>query len=318
MTAIPAGMTFRFNRIQASLILDPEDAFARQRGVKGPHPRPMGDLRFLVVGEMVNNVRQDFAEPLPMVVRPNGDGYYLFFNQLRYPANGSRPERVMNGALNPGTYVVRVESDFYQPVERDDVDLPEPAAAWFFDLGPNHAYPFPRESTLGQGLGLTLLRGVVRDPGAEGIADAVVDVPAVPAVPAYTTDKSGQFVLVFPDNPNPLNVTVRVQKPNLPVEQAANVAVQPGRSNGLAATAFRGRVVNGAGLGIADTRITVAGQPGEARTDGEGVWTYDFGFDPPPANGNVTATLPTGPQQLQPNVPVQARATVLVPDFQFP
>ena len=47
--------------------------------------------------------------------------------------------------LPPGTYAVRVESQYYQVAERTDIFLPRPDAAYFFDLEPGFAYPFPSQ-----------------------------------------------------------------------------------------------------------------------------------------------------------------------------
>jgi len=161
--------TLEFRRLAATLIFDLEDAFARQRGVNGPHPRPSGKINFSVVGTMVAGARQPITPPLPLKVLANPSGYHLFFgtSALRGPQRST--------SLPAGQYVVRVDSDFYQRSERTDITLPSVfspkgpvaplIAPYFFDLQPGYAYPFPSVSTLPNGSGTTLLRGVLR--GAE-------------------------------------------------------------------------------------------------------------------------------------------------------
>ncbi|MCP4660619.1 MAG: hypothetical protein GY856_34905, partial [bacterium] len=86
---------------QAAAIFDLEDRYARQRGVRGRHPRPLGKVEFRVLGEVDGESRRDFEQPLEMTVVPNPSGFHLFFNEVRRPERGSRAF-----LLGEGTYAV--------------------------------------------------------------------------------------------------------------------------------------------------------------------------------------------------------------------
>jgi hypothetical protein len=294
--------------LTATLVFDLEDGYARDRGVAGPHPRPLEPVRYLVVGEVVGGARQDFVEPLELQVRQNSDGYDLFFGRHRLPDG-----RVVS-VLRPGTYVVRVESDLYQAVERDDVMLPEPASPYLFTLEPGASYPFPSGTLIPRSLGPTLLRGVLQDFGGDGVEGATVEVPGQSNT--GRTDASGQWVLVFPDSIASGSVTIRFGLPDGTVVQVPAVPIVAGRESTLAPTVLRGVVLTGAGAGITGAAVDVGG-PDVARTRRDGSITIVFPLNQAAAVVDVTATLPDGRAQTKAAVPVQPRATVTVPTFRF-
>jgi hypothetical protein len=296
-------------RLMAIGIFDLEDRYARELRVGESHPRPIGDVRIVLVGRMVGGQREEFPEPLTPVIRRNPSGYHLFFGRVK------AWDGVDRAVLSPGTYIVRVESQFYQPTERDDIVLPRPDAAYFFDLQPGVAYPFP--ARVSRSAGPTLLRGSLHHQGGAPIAGALIEVaaPGAAATP-YRTGEDGQWVLAFPLGQPSGDVAVRITLPDaVPVVLTAQVV--QGRETSLQQTALRGWVVNAAGFGIRGATITVSGQPGQSTTDADGRWFYYFALDQPAAQVRVTAALPDGQSLSQDNQPVQPGAATMVPTFRF-
>ncbi|MBS1789178.1 MAG: carboxypeptidase regulatory-like domain-containing protein [Acidobacteria bacterium] len=304
-----------FHRQKEAIIFNLEDSYARSRRVRGKHPRPLGSLKFYLVGQVVNGGQRNFAAPLEMIMTNNNSGYHLFFGQVKWP------DRFARHALKEGRrYVVRVESSFYQVIERADIDWPmkQPVEPYFFDLAPGYDYPFPTEGTLGGAVGQTLLRGALLSSGGEGIAGGTVRVQNKSNV--YSTDRTGKWVLVFPDGQASGNVTVDVALSNPPSQfQVTDVHIERGLTRGLMQTALQGRVMTAAGVGIGGATIEVSNQQGQARTRSDGRWFYYFPLNQPAATVSVTARLPDGRTKTQPNVKVQPQETskeAVV--FQFP
>jgi hypothetical protein len=304
-TALPA-LRYELRHLGAVLVLDPEDAYARDRGVRGRHPRPVGPLTYRLVAQMTDDGRQDLAVPPELAVERTASGYDLFLGRELLP--GGRRRRL---PLPDGTYVLRVESPLYQPTERDDIDLPA-SGPYLFELRPGYAYPFPTE-TLPGGRGPTLLRGTYRTPDGSGISGATVVAPdhSDPCL----TDDTGQWVLVLPDTEPTGQVTVRFIQGDT-VEEATGVAVVGGGQASLAVPALRGRVL-ARGVGIARATVSVAGHPGQSSTGDDGGWSYHF----PPSLVqdvvSVTARLPDGRDQTHTGIQIHARATAEAPDFTF-
>jgi hypothetical protein len=219
-------------RLKAVQIFDLEDHYAREQAGRGRHPRPFGPIKFYAVGQVVNLSRRDFYEPLELVVQRNPSGYHLFFGVIRLP-NGEK----RRSYLADGTYMIRVESRYYQRDEwRVTLPMSDPKVPTFFDLLPGYMYPFPKASTLSGGLGPTLLRGGVYDANRQGIARITVEVVGKEHI-AYLTDESGQWVLVFPDDPDdppPDNVTVRFKLSDGTIKGEEDVDIEPGHENSLA------------------------------------------------------------------------------------
>jgi hypothetical protein len=304
-TALPA-LRYELRHMRAVLVLDPEDAYARERGITDRHPRPVGPLGFRLVARMVGAERQDLVRPPELAVSPTASGYFLWYGLERLP-NGRRRRL----PLPDGTYVLRVESALYQPAERDDIVLPA-AAPYRFDLRPGYAYPFPT-GTLPGGRGPTLLRGTYRAPDGSGIDGATVVAPG--HSDSCSTDGTGQWVLVFPDTEPTGQVTVRFTHGGA-AEEATGVAVVGGRQTGFADTVLRGLVLT-RGVGVAGATARVAGHPGVSSTASDGSWAYFF----PPSLAqdvvDVTARLPDGREQTHTGIQVRARQATEVPDFSF-
>ena len=309
--------SFELRRYTATLIFDLEDRFARERGVRQPHPRPFEPLKFLVTAQGVGAGRRAFEPPLELVVRRNGGGYHIFNNQVRLK-NGT----VLKRALADDLYDLRVEGRFYQSAEQAAVALPRPDVALSLDLLPGYFYPFPTESVPLGGHGFALLRGALHTTDGRGLAGAQVAVAG--ALSSYVTDETGQWVLIFPDAFFPalqttMQVTVDVTPPGGgPIVSVTGVDVDKGRERALGETALRGQVLTTAGTVIPGAVVEVQGQPGQTATASDGSWFYYFDLNQPVAPlVDVTARLPDGRTQTQNNQPVQTRATVAVPTFRF-
>jgi hypothetical protein len=306
-----------FQRLTATLIFDLEDSYARSRGLAGPHPRPMGSVAYSIIGRTTAGSRQLFRTPLKLAVKRNPSGFHLFFGELA----GAPGESVAAG-LSDGTYIVRVDSQFYQGVERDDIVVPTafapktsdgPGQPWFFDLSPNYAYPFPDSSTLPGGLGPTLLRGVVRAFDGTGLAGAAIQV--VGKSNLYSTDPSGQWVLVFSDAEPSGDVTVHFALADGTARDVVVPIVQ-GRDNSLPQTALRGWAM-AAGAGLGGVRIQITGQLEDVISGADGSWFYYFDPNQMARVVSVTAQSPGGRRLTKDRIAVQPRATVMVQSFLF-
>ncbi len=307
---------YEFRRLSATLVFDLTDAFATDRGTRGPFPRPFEPIRFFATARIVGLNREEFKEPLELITKRNGSGYHIFHNMIKN-ADGT----VIKRALADGQYELRVESSFYQPVNLPVVDVPRPTSAESLNLLPSYNYPFPLDLKPTGGRGFALLRGSLHTRNAEPVANA--NVAAVGANHDCTTDETGQWVLVFPDsffpvNQTTANVTVVVTLATGPVLNVTNVDVEKGAERGLGETALRGWVLRG-GIGVAGAIVEVQGHPDLTRTAADGSWFYYFGLDHSSNNPvDVTAVLPDGSTLTQNNQQVRPRATAIVPPFQFP
>lgn len=296
--------------LSATAVFDVEDRYARERGVRGPHPRAIAPLRFRAVARITGGGRVDMDPELELDVVRNASGFDLFYGSAG--AAGTRERR----RLDDGTYAVRVLSrGVYQPVERADVSMPAPAAPYLFELDPGYAYPFPSAAASARGAGPTVLRGALQGPDGRGIEGARVEVTGTTR--AYTTDESGQWVLVFPENHQTGAVTVRFGLPDGTAVNVAGVQVPARGDSVLAQTGLRGGVLTTAGVPLERATVTVSGQPGRTLSQSDGRWFYYFRPDQVATNVIVTATLPDGRSQSRGAVPVQPRSTVVVDTFRF-
>jgi hypothetical protein len=238
------GMTRRRRFATPLQIFDVEDHFARGQGIYGLHPRPLEPLRFYLVGQMVDGVRHPFASRLELLVQRTPSGYHLFWGKVKR-VNAADQRRFLGnegaGDVNGG-YILRIESRYYQPLEQTDLQIPigNPYQATHLDLLPGYAYPFP--SGAAKSLKTpTLLRGNVIHPQGVGLADVQIVVKEQPAID-YLTDRSGQWVLVFPEQsfPEPvpgasqLAVTLQFLHAGLLKKEVPTV-VQRGQQQGLPA-----------------------------------------------------------------------------------
>ncbi len=327
-----------------TVVLDAEDAYARELGTHGRHPRPIGQVRFSLVGRIVGGVRVPFDESLELVSVRNPGGYELFFDTVRRVDGRQQQTDFANG-----TYVLRVDAPdtrFYQHLERADLVLPMGRGTSFsLDLLPGYGYPFPAPGTFRSGFGAGLIRGSFVNAEGEGIAEATVSITPqpqiqVPGAPPtmrpwfygqYLIDSTGQFALVVPDaqaypapQPGlPAGNTVDVRFTNGAVSTTVlGVPFVKGAETTLQQTALRGTVLR-RGLGIANAQVRVQGEPTAAITRENGTWASYFALNRPglpPANVplNVTATLPDGSALTVLAFPVQPRSTSWVPAFRFP
>lgn len=302
----------QFQRLtSACAMFDLVDRFARDRAVRGNHPRPLGSIKYFLVGRQINGSRENYDPPRELITVRNPSGYDIFFDKVRLNDNGELLVYTLD--IEQGNYFIKIESEFYQAVEIED-SLPNSVAPIQVDLEPGFNYGFP-SSTIANSGGPTLLRGTVRAIDGEGVANITVQVPGISN--SYVTDGSGQWVLVFPDSQPDGQVTVRFEMPDNTVVQVSAVDIVNGQPRSLPQAGLQGRVIDGDGLGISDTIIEVSGHIGEVTTDHDGRWNYYFGLNQSQDLVSVTATLPSGPDMTHSNIQVLARQLVSVPDFQF-
>lgn len=215
-------------RLQPAVqIFDLKDHYMRERGVQGPHPRPIEPILFYAMGQVVGGDRQLFAAPQRLVIRRNPSGYHLFFGTVRL-AGGE----VRSAFQTDGIYIVRVESRYYQPLEVDlQMPMTDPKKPADLVLLPGYAYPFPR-SVLPGGGGPTLLRGSVVDANDRGLGRVTIEVIGQESI-VYFTDSSGQWVLVFPDNQPAGPISLRLTTADGTSEVVNNVSITQGQQSSL-------------------------------------------------------------------------------------
>jgi hypothetical protein len=307
--------------VTAVRVFDVVDRFAELLGTQGRHPRPVDPVRFWLLGRAVPDGRVELDPPLELETWRNDSGYHLFFGQLRRPQGEAAV-----ADLSAGTYVIRAESRSYQPWERN-VQLPLPKPALRVNLDPGYDYPFPVVSTppaVGQvppngppgGLhGPTLLRGSVLNTDGTGVANAVVR--ATGSRCRYRTDRTGRWMLVFPDDEPTGTKQVTITVPGQPAVSVP-VDVEQGGVTVLAQTALAGRVRTTGGPGVAGVTVAVEGRPGTTTTNAQGGWSYQFSPVQQDETVRLTAVLPDGRRQTRDGVAVRSRTTVPVADFEFP
>lgn len=233
----------------AVLVLNLEDKFARERRLRGPHPRPFGPLKFYLAGRSAgpDEEPQYFKEPWEMVMQRNPSGYHLFFDLVKSSDGTTRQAR-----LPEGDYLVRVESLYYRPEEKEiafpgprdpekEIDVGKIALPnGFFDLLPGYAYPFPQLNGVPSDNAPTLLRGSI--PKVAGL-----DLTGITVFPegaaedkegylTYITDEAGQWVLFFQEfKPKELaDVTINFKLPSPTITiQLEEVTIKRGHQNSL-------------------------------------------------------------------------------------
>jgi hypothetical protein len=292
----------------AAGIFDLEDRFARERGVHGTHPRPIGKVKYWLVGRVVDGTREAFATPIQLLTVRNPSGYDLFFDRVH-----QRTSAISRLDLTPGTYLLRIETQFYQTREFT-VTLPLSDSPHSIDLEPDYRYPFPPASMSNIG-SPTLLRGTVYGADGEGLEN--VAIAAIGGSNDYVTDVTGQWVLVFPEDQTTGDVELRFTLPDASIVDVPSVTVVQGQASSLIQAGLRGRVVDGAGLGIARASVQVAGHAGETLTTDDGIWWFYFGLNQPDELVSVSAGLPDGRTLTEQNVQVRFRSVEQGPFFSF-
>jgi len=290
------------------------DEFARERGTHGLMPVPIPPLRFSLVErkDQANMIALD--PPITLYAQSGPSGAFLFADEARIGDTARM-------RIAPGTYRLRIESDYYltgEPI----LEWPPNASVAPLPLRPSSAYPFPDVTV--PGAQLTLLRGSVLDEvtGAAVVgADVEMTAPADMGPFAKSrSDSRGAWVLAVPLPAAP-PIQMAALKITLPsgggVIDVPNVKLFPSAENSLPQTALRGSVLTTTGSAIAGAEITVDTMPGKSvRSGRDGAWSFYFGLNQPDGSAQVTATAPNGQNQLQ-NVDVINRKTIVVPTFRF-
>jgi hypothetical protein len=315
---------------RAAQIFDLEDEYARERGVRGGHPRPIGRISFYLVGQIVNDTVKEFDEPLELEIQRNPSGYHLFFGMATQGEGAMHSTR-----LADGRYRLRVESDFYQTVEVSiDIPMLDPKAPVPLDLQPSYAYPLHthpvsmrpilqgevscNESAATGGRGPTVLRGSLFHVDGRGVAGATVQVDEQSNI--YNIDTTGQFLLTFPEDQGTGHVTVHFALPDGVTVDVENVCVIRGHATSLNQTSLRGWVLNEAGVGIPEATIRVDGFPGQTTTVTDGSWFYYFRLNQPAdlvSTVDLNIALPDGRTLTRREIPIEHRATALVPTIRI-
>lgn len=327
---------------RAYQIFDLEDAFARDRGLRGEHPRPLGDVRFLLVDRHVNGDRVPLDPPYELIVRRSPSGYDLFFGEVWVERPGGRRRQ----RLPEGTYQLNVETAFYQ-IEEAAVTFPmeDPQQAIAISLHPGYNYPFANATNLPLSTngafpswrGPTLIRGSLYHTDGSPVQNATVTLaePDVTSQPTYRTEAGGQWLLIVPVEAfravdvggdgvtRPMSLSFSWPDPADPQEtvqhDVSDIPVTLGQQMTVLQSALRGWVLQ-AGRAVRDATITVDGFPGQSTTRENGSWFYYFDLNQPPeATGevDVIAVLPDGARQSRLSVPIQHGATSVVEAFHF-
>lgn len=341
-----------------TMMFDAVDCYASELGLRGENPRPFEPLRFWLIGTLgAGGTPVPYPHPYEMVMVRNPGGHHLFFGKV-IPYGSTRPIR---RSFAEGTYIVRVTSEmgrvmrvakpepgkitslFYQYVEVADVVLTTLAPGVIgmegprvLEMQPGYLYPFPASVPVApdpQGscptnpatgqFGPTLLRGELHRADGTGIQGATISAPGGEG--SYQTDSSGNWVLVFTDDPSTQpptvpptgQVTVTMDTPDWGVLHLAGVCVLRGCETSLPEMALRGwALLRGRPVSGAKVQVTGLAQLVEVLTQADGGWKVYFQPDLSAQPLTVTVTLPDG-NFLRQNVTIHPRKTVLVPTFQF-
>ncbi len=311
LNARPVILETRTWEVQA--IFNVVDGFAQQRGLSGLNPRPMGEVAFYAVAEVINGQRMKFTEPLRLIMQQSPSGYFLFFGRVQRGKGTTRRD-----LLRPGTYVIAVESDYYLPYEQPNEVIPmaDPTQPIQIILIPSVAYPYP--------LTVKLLRGTLRHVDGSGMEAVTISAIADGQRVQYVTGANGDWVLPLPyiapsDHP-PQNaiLDVKFSFPNDPeqTKTIADIRYQPSMmvTVGLQ-SAIVGQIVDRNGGGVAGVVVEVPTLAGQVVTDEEGQWMFVFATQE--ADTTIDAILANGQQQLFPAVVIPAGETRYVPRLQL-
>ncbi|HKQ04326.1 MAG TPA: carboxypeptidase-like regulatory domain-containing protein [Blastocatellia bacterium] len=289
------------------------DRFAQLRGTRGAFPTVVGEIRFLLVAQILGDNTLPFDPPLRLQPQTNPSGVYLFPKEVSIGTTSAV-------SIPAGRYRLRVEGDFYQTIEHD-MNFPlESAEPQTLSLLPGPAYPFP-DLTLKQNR-LTLLRGSLFEIGpGKPIAGAKVTIiePVVESpFNSCLTGPNGDWVvaMVLDRSTPPIALTLNFALPGGSSFNVSNVAVLPGTDNGLPQTALRGRVLDTSGTPIPRSMVTVSAQPGQSLSLSDGQWFFYMSMLQDDTQARVTARAPNGRTQEQ-DIQIRRRATVVVPTFQI-
>ncbi|MEU5262202.1 hypothetical protein [Amycolatopsis sp. NPDC021455] len=298
-------------------VFDPVDQLARERGLEGTRPRPIGAVRLFLLADHTPGAEREYADPPELVTGRNTLGHVISHGRLRTTGG-----RLLEGTFGGGPFDLRVTSAFYQAAEFTGVRIPATGTQpepFELLLRPACTYPFPDvvvppvpDITGAAPPALALLRGSVLAPDASGVAGAEVSAPG--AIP-YRTAADGEWVLAFPRGAaDPVDVTIAA--PGSPQVVLRGVALTPAGTTSLAQTALRGRI-SAPGADVTTAAVTVSGAPGTAGVRADGTWVFCFPPDRAAGSVTVTATLPDGRSRTT-TAAVTPRTTTTVPEFTFP
>lgn len=289
--------------LSASLILDVVDGYASAGDPAATPVRPLGTLRYSLVafGAGTKNV-QSLDPPVTLATVANPSGYQLWFGGRA--DGGPRPD--------PGSYTLRIDSDFYAPFLSDPVQIPTPDQAVRCTLQPGYAYPFSGSGLAAPAAAPTLLRGTVQSFDGAGQAGVAVAVTAGANVVQYVTDASGQFVLVIPD-PAPPSVTVDMTDAGGSKTTLANIALTPGTTTAIPQTVLTGRVLST----VTGGSVQLGAPPATVSVAPNGTWRIVLPLDQKAATVTVSAAVPGQRKKSQSKIKITPGQVVTVLPFVF-
>jgi len=211
---------FEISRPQPLVALSVVDSLARSLRTAGEFPRPIGEFRCDILAATAP-VALTFDPPRQLYVLRNRSGYVVLDGTY---SNTKEPDR--RWPLAPGTYRVRVVSDYYQDAEFSmqwplapgvrrvavPQQPPQPNDPGSVELLPGPSYPMPDVSASRFQLGPTILRGSAYRTDGTPNAGAKVEVLNLAFLAPATlpplgnwpflsanTDALGNWTLVLPD-----------------------------------------------------------------------------------------------------------------------
>jgi len=287
------------------------DRFAELRRTRESVPPPIPPVHFRLIARREGGIMTPLDPPIALRPKSGPSGAFLFADEQRIGGAVYR--------ITPGRYLLRIESDFYQPAQLEtEWPLPQRPPRTV-PLLPGSAYPFPDLSL--SSTRLTLVRGTVVEEvfgtPVDGVRVEMLAPPDMGELARGLTDARGSWVLTLLDAPAAdFTAMLRFSKPDGgAVVDVADVHVVRGAENALSNTALRGIVLTAAGAApIHEAEITIDGHPGSVRTDRDGRWIFYLSLFEPNVDARVNATSPGGATAVQ-DTPIRNRATVVVPPF---
>ena len=135
----------------------------RGLGTAGRLARAAGAIRFsFTARDAGTKTEQPIDPPLRLETMINPSGYYLWFGRR---VDGGPPP-------DPGVFRLRVEGDYYQPLELAALTRSGAGQSVRCVLEPGYAYPFAGGGLTAPGVAPTLLRGVLESYDGTGQAGA--------------------------------------------------------------------------------------------------------------------------------------------------
>jgi hypothetical protein len=298
-------------------VLNVTDRFAWLRSGQTAISPATGAIGFSVTRRLQPSM-VPFDPPLDLVSWRNSGGFFVCSGETRAAGDPTARE------LPPGTYRIRIDSDYYLPAT---IDLAWPPAEVYaanaqhdVALDPGADYPFPNPTLKPRAMSVTRLRGSLFQRDGSPSAGVAVSLTA-PALPNPfrlfngVTDARGNWAVAILQT-QPVGQLPDFGHSTIHVASAAPydvmLALTPGAAGVRRQTALRGRVVTPAGRPIAGATIATSAAPGLSTASASGDWFFYFDLGQAAGPVTVTATAPNGHLNQQ-ATQIVAESTVVVP-----